>query len=180
MKVVVASKNPAKINAAAAVLQNLSTSIQLSGVETPSGVSEQPRSDEETLSGAVNRAETALRQTGADLAIGLEGGVQEQGGVLYLCNWGALASHDGPVITAGGARIPLPEEIARRVQAGEELGPVMDNYANEAGIRRHKGAVGVLTAGLVNRESMFEHVVRLLIGQYQFRSEAVATRVNEH
>lgn len=180
MRVVIASKNPAKINAAEIVLQLLDTEITLESMEVDSGVSAQPMSDEETRFGAINRATGALARSGADLAIGLEGGVDESEGILYLCNWGALASVNGAVITAGGARIPLPSEIAEHIVAGEELGPVMDRFANETGIRKHKGAVGVLTDGFINRESMFKHVVRLLVGQYQFRGRSVATHANEH
>ena len=45
-----------------------------------------------------------------------------------LCNWGALILPDGNEFTAGGAQIPLPEEIAEELLAGKELGPVIDSY----------------------------------------------------
>lgn len=165
----IASKNPAKINAVSSVLKNLEWTVDLSAVDAESDVSAQPFSQQETRQGAVNRAKAALGDF--EFAIGLEGGVYEMDGTLYLCNWGALATQDGRLYTAAGAQIPLPEEIAAELNNGKELGPVMDDFANESGIRQHKGAIGILTDGLVNRGEMFGHVVKLLIGQYQRNSD---------
>ena len=161
----IASKNSSKINAVADAMKVLGYAFDLTSAESASGVSDQPRSLEETRLGAINRAKT-LSAESVDIAIGLEGGVYELEGEMYLCNWGALATNDGKIYTAAGAQLPLPEEIAEKLRAGSELGPVMDAYANESGIRHHKGAVGVLTAGVVNRDEMFSHIVKLLLGQY--------------
>lgn len=169
IRAAIASKNPAKINAVSSVLANLNWSVDLSAIDAESEVSAQPFSQQETRQGAVNRANNALGDN--DFAIGLEGGVYEMEGALYLCNWGALAAKDGRLFTAAGAQIPLPEEIAIKLRTGIELGPVMDDYANESGIRHHKGAIGILTDGFVNRGEMFSHVVKLLIGQYQRDSD---------
>ncbi|RNF40801.1 DUF84 family protein [Planococcus salinus] len=170
LQVAVASKNAAKIKAVEAVLEELEFDFALASVETDSGVAAQPLSQIETRRGAINRAQQALGE-GMDFAIGLEGGVYELEETMYLCNWGALAAANGQLLTAGGAQIRLPEEIGRQLKNGMELGPVMDRYANETGIRHHKGAVGILTAGLVNRNEMFEHVVKLLMGQYLRHSD---------
>ena len=164
-QIAIASDNPAKINAVSTVLTDIGFHFNLQHAETDSGVSAQPFSLEETRLGAVNRAKLALTD-GLDAAIGLEGGVFELEGVVYLCNWGAFFTKEGALYTAAGAQIPLPEDIAVLLREGNELGPVMDDYAQETGIRKHKGAVGILTAGLVNREEMFQHIVKLLMGQY--------------
>ncbi|HSP21896.1 MAG TPA: DUF84 family protein [Planococcus sp. (in: firmicutes)] len=161
----IASKNPSKINAVADAMEGLGYAFDLTSAEAASGVSEQPRSLAETRLGAVNRAKT-LSAESVDIAIGLEGGIYELDGEMYLCNWGALATNDGKTYTAAGAQIPLPEEIASKLREGGELGPIMDAYADEIGVRHHKGAVGVLTTGFVNRDEMFSHIVKLLLGQY--------------
>ena len=161
----IASKNPAKINAVASTMEGLDYEFELASAEADSGVSDQPKSLAETRLGAINRAKTMSAES-VDIAIGLEGGIYELEGEMYLCNWGALATNDGKIYTAAGAQLPLPEEIAEKLRAGGELGPVMDAYVNESGVRHHKGAVGVLTAGVVNRDEMFSHIVKLLFGQY--------------
>ena len=84
-----------------------------------------------------------------------------------MCNWGALVTNSGEVFTAMGAGIPLPNEIAEKLRAGAELGPVMDVYTNRKGIRHAEGAIGVFTDGLITRSMMFEHIMSLLIGQYE-------------
>lgn len=167
MKIIIGSKNPAKITAVKNSLQHLDA--EFIPMDIPSGVNAQPFSDEETIRGAVNRAVNALKQGNGDIGIGLEGGVQETSHGLLICNWGALASNDMEPIIAGGARFLLPEEVAVRLRGGEELGPVMDDYANKKNVRKHEGAIGIFTNGLINRVEMFTHVMNLLIGQYTYR-----------
>ena len=166
VKVAVASKNPAKIEAVSSILKELAMPAEVEAVEVESGVSNQPFSQQETMQGAMNRARNALAVVKADMAFGLEGGVHEIAGRLYLCNWGALADHQGNIWTAAGAQIELPEAITAQLRNGKELGPVMDAYAGEFGIRRHKGAIGILTGGLINRSEMFGHIVKILMGLY--------------
>lgn len=167
MKVAVGSKNPAKISAVEEAFKEFP--YEIIAVDAESGVSDQPMSDEETIKGAINRAIQAAEQGSADIGIGLEGGVQQTPFGLMLCNWGALAVKGMEPIIAGGARIPLPMEIAQRLLAGEELGPVMDDYAKKQNVRKNEGAVGILTNGQINRSEMFTHVMQLLVGQYEYQ-----------
>ncbi len=77
LTVVVASKNPVKINAAIGGLKSMVPELKLIAepVVVPSGVADQPLSDEETLTGAINRVENAyIAYPQADLWIGIEGG----------------------------------------------------------------------------------------------------------
>lgn len=164
MKIIIGSMNPAKITA---VKNSFTHEDEIIALDISSGVREQPFSDEETIKGAINRAIGALNQGNGDIGIGLEGGVQETSYGLFICNWGALVSNEGEPIIAGGARIPLPEEVAIRLRAGEELGPVMEDYAKKKNVRKQEGAVGIFTNGLVNRSEMFSHVMNLLVGQYK-------------
>lgn len=169
MKIIIGSKNPAKITA----VKNsfLQQNGQFISMDIPSGVSAQPFTDEETIQGAINRAMGALKQGNGDIGIGLEGGVQETSHGLLICNWGALAAIDREPIIAGGARFLLPEEVAVRLRAGEELGPVMDDYAQMKNVRKHEGAVGIFTNGLINRVDMFTHLMNLLVGQYMYQQQ---------
>jgi inosine/xanthosine triphosphatase len=167
MKIIIGSKNPAKNQAVKNAFRD--GNFEFISLDIPSGVNEQPFSDEETINGARNRAVNALQQGNGDIGIGLEGGVQETGHGLLLCNWGALASKDFEPIIAGGARLLLPEEIATRVRAGEELGPVMDEYAKMQNVRENEGAIGIFTNGSVNRIKMFTHIMNLLVGQYGYK-----------
>lgn len=166
MKIAAGSTNQAKVQA----VQNIFSGYSIIECNVASNVNEQPFSDEETITGAINRAKNALLEVGADIGIGLEGGVTETKAGLLLCNWGALVTanpEERPII-AGGARILLPLEISERLREGAELGPVMDDYCQKENIRSHEGAIGIFTNGYMNRVEMFTQVVRLLRGQLEY------------
>jgi inosine/xanthosine triphosphatase len=174
MIVAIGSKNPAKINAVKLAFQEIHKEVTVMPMDVDSGVSEQPFSDDETIKGAKSRAENCFKEHDVEIAIGLEGGVTETEYGLCVCNWGALVQKGKSPIIAGGARIFLPDEISNRLRAGEELGPVMDAYANKKNVRKKEGAVGIFTNGLVTRDEMFVHVMKLLIGQYQYKNMIVS------
>lgn len=167
LKVAIGSKNPAKVHA---VRESYGSAAEIIEVEAPSGVSDQPFSDEETIEGAVNRAGSCLKQSDAAIGIGLEGGVVQTKYGLFVCNWGALADRKGDILIAGGARVPLPDQIAKRLIAGEELGPVMDDFTQKEDIRKKEGAIGVFTNERITRAEMFRHIMNMLIGQYEFKN----------
>lgn len=163
--IAIGTKNKAKTAAVEVVAAQYFEQCTFTHISVPSGVSEQPFSDAETRQGAINRAIHAREATGADMGFGLEGGVYELDGVMYCCNWGAVALQDGTVISSSGASFVLPEEIAVKLRNGEELGPVMDVFTKTKDSRHHVGAIGIFTEGLVDRKVMFEHIVTLLMGQ---------------
>ena len=168
MNIAIGTTNKAKIGAVETVVQQFFDHAEFTYHQAASEVSEQPRTTEETRQGAINRAKNTRIATDASLSFGLEGGVTEIEGVMYVCNWGALVVEDGTVFTAAGAQIVLPEEVAGEIRKGKELGPVMEAYTERRDIRQHAGAVGIFTNGLVNRQKMFEHIITLLVGQYLF------------
>lgn len=161
-KIIVGSQNQAKLTA----VKQIFSKATVIGQSAPSGVSDQPLSDGETLTGAINRAKYCQRLEGNTIGIGLEGGVMQLNNQCFLCNWGALVDQEGLIYIASGARIPLPEPIAKELQAGLELGDIIDQYASKINVRQNEGAIGILTNNEVSRSSMFEHIVKQLKGQY--------------
>jgi len=155
MKIAVGSTNPVKATAVRQVALQKWPDAEVTAVNVPSGVSEMPMSDAEAISGARNRALAAKTALGADLGIGLEGGVQLADGRLLLCGWVVVVDGNGREGVGGAGRLPLPPIIADRVLAGEELGPVMDDLVAGHNTKQKGGAVGALTAGLVPRADAF-------------------------
>lgn len=174
MKIAIGTKNKAKVGAVETIVSQYFTDVQFEHVDVASEVSVQPFSNEETRQGAINRARNAFIATHADISFGLEGGVEEIDGVMYCCNWGAVALKDGTMLSSAGAQFALPEKIAIELRSGRELGPVMDVYTNEQNIRHNAGAIGIFTNGLIDRKEMFEHIVKLLIGQVLFKEHQQA------
>ena len=80
-KIVVASKNPVKINAVRDAFEKMFPNevFNMEGISVSSGVSDQPISDTETLQGALNRAGNAEKENlHADFWVGIEGGIEEK------------------------------------------------------------------------------------------------------
>ncbi len=169
MKVGIGTTNKAKVGAVISVVtKHFHEILTFEHISVDSGVSAQPMSAEETRLGAMNRARKTLEETNADMAFGLEGGVTMIDDIMYLCNWGALALTNGQVLTAAGAQIPLPKEIAAQIIAGRELGPVMDEFVHQLDTSQNVGAIGIFTDGMIDRKEMFEHILQQLVGQYFF------------
>ncbi|PEA74798.1 inosine/xanthosine triphosphatase [Bacillus wiedmannii] len=164
MKVVVGSKNKTKVGAVEKVWKD----VTITSLSVPSGVANQPFTDEETMQGAVNRAKRALQEGEAQIGIGLEGGVMKTEHGLFMCNWGALATSTGKTFVAGGARIKLPDDFLAPLEAGKELSEVMEEFVQRKDIRSHEGAIGIFTDDYVDRTELFVHVVKLLVGQYKY------------
>lgn len=171
MRIGVGSGNPVKRRAVEAVVDGEAGAAGRATVEAvavDSGVSEQPSGHPETIRGAENRARNVIAADAEfDLGVGIEGGVAEFEGTegLYLVMWAAVT--DGDEVGRGaGPAIRLPDAIAHRVRAGEELGLVMDDELDEEGVARGRGAAGVLTGGRVDRTAALETAVAGAMGPF--------------
>ena len=159
-RVAVGSTNPVKIAAVRAVIRELAPGASIDGVRVASMVADQPFGDEETIRGALTRARSAREALGAEIGVGLEGGVVEGAdGQMRTCAWAAVASHDGREGVGGSLAMLLPEQVATWVRDGLELGLAMDRLIDARGTKHGKGAVGILTAGLVDRQRAYEVLV---------------------
>lgn len=176
MNIAVGSTNPVKVKAVRTVIARVWPEAVVWPVDVYSGVREMPQSDDETITGARNRAITARELLGADMGVGLEGGVHQDMRGLFLQGWVVAVDDHGREGVAAAARLPLPPMIARRILAGEELGPVMDDLLNEQNVKQKDGAVGVLTAGLVPRVDAFAMAVAYALAPFvspQFYGQSI-------
>ena len=164
--VVVGSTNPVKIAAAMAVIERSGSGARVRGLTVPSGVRDQPEGDAETIRGATQRARAALEASDADFGIGIEGGVVEEEGHMRTCAWAAVVSRDGRVGVGGSLAMTLPDRVATLVRGGMELGHAMDRMTGMSDTKHKAGAVGVLTAGLVDRQRAYEALVTYALAQF--------------
>ena len=149
--------NPVKIGAVHTVFHALSRGARVEGAAVASTVRDQPVGDDETIRGAVARARAAREALGADLGVGIEGGVVEvPGGDMRTCAWAAVVDANGRRGIGGSLAIPLPQRVANLVRGGLELGHAMDRLIGQHDTKRGQGAVGILTAGLVDRQRAYE------------------------
>ncbi|MCL9814702.1 DUF84 family protein [Natranaeroarchaeum aerophilus] len=166
MNVGVGSTNPVKIGAVEAAFSEL-PGVQVEGIAVDSRVPEQPWGRAETIEGAENRARCALDAGSYDLGVGIEGGVEVVDEIpgLSLIMWAAVTDGDR-LVRGGGPTLPLPGRVGERLQAGEELGPILDDELDRENVARQEGAAGVLTGDTISRESALVHAVAGAIGPF--------------
>ena len=177
MRLVIASKNPVKIAAALEGFQRMfpSNTYKTHGISVPSGVSDQPFSDKETLQGALNRAKNAQEQDPeADYWVGIEGGVEDthdqMPGTLQSFAWVVIIDRDRARIgKARTASFYLPEEVAKLVRGGMELGHADDAVFGTSNSKQNNGSVGLLTGDVLNRESYYVQAVILALIPFKNR-----------
>ena len=156
-KVIVASKNPVKVQSArvgfSAFFPNMDWEVQ--GFSIPSGVSDQPMSDEETLQGAMNRANTAKSEhPDAHFWVGIEGGCALKDKKMWVFAWVVLCSR-GRFSKAKTSMFALPEKISTLVQEGVELGIATDIVFGKENTKHSQGVVGMLSKGLIDRTQYY-------------------------
>ena len=166
-RIAVGSTNPVKLAAVRAVLTRLVPSITIEPVAVASGVPDQPFGDEETIRGAIERARAAREKLDGDFGVGLEGGVVEiSDGSMRTCAWAAVVSRSGRHGVGGSLAMPLPESVAKLIRAGAELGHAMDQLTGMSNTKHSSGAVGILTAGLVDRQGAYEVLVAYALAPF--------------
>jgi inosine/xanthosine triphosphatase len=163
--IAVASTNPVKIQA---VLEGFrfifpKEEWQTVSVEVPSGVSHQPMSDAETLTGALNRARSAQKSLPeADTWVGIEGGVEDLKEDMFAFAWVAVIS-DSQTGQARSGSFMLPPAVARLVREGKELGTADDIIFGRENSKQKNGAIGLLTDDAIDRKALYQHAVVLAL-----------------
>jgi inosine/xanthosine triphosphatase len=173
IRITIGSKNPVKIAAANKAISLLLPDAEVicQAMHAPSGVADQPMTDSETKTGAINRARYCEQQArtfpelSADLYIAMEGGVDhfEHGAATYAY---MAIIYQGKLSIGRSAQLPLPESVYRALEAGEELGHVMDRLFNTVNIKQKGGAIGLFTHGKASRESVYTQAIVLAMAPF--------------
>ena len=163
--VIIASKNPVKINAVKIAFNQMFPSdvFEFNGLEVSSDVSDQPLSDSETLQGAINRSNNAKsKNSDADYWVGIEGGVDKKDNQMEVFAWIFIQSNDlqGKARTA---TFNLPKKIIELIDSGMELGDADDIVFNRKNSKQKNGAVGILTGDLIDREKYYAHAITMAL-----------------
>jgi len=159
--VIVASKNPVKIDACQLGFQKVfpSQNFNFLGHYIDSGVSDQPMSDKETLKGALNRAANAKRlYPAAEYWVGIEGGIEELDQNLMAFAWIVILNKNkkGQARTAG---FFLPPKVSDLIRDGIELGEADDKIFGQNNSKQKGGAIGLLTNNLIDRKGLYSEAI---------------------
>lgn len=137
----------------------------------PSGVSDQPLSEDETICGAINRAKNVLPLVPeATLGLGLEGGLTYDD--VYTHQWYLLsvcAAWDGKQLFLGkGLSFPIPHHVGERIHLQQlELRVIIDELSGTVGSNHREGAYGLFTDGQITRTNVFRDAVLAAITPFQ-------------
>ena len=163
--IVVASHNPVKANATLASFERMfpGTEFLLKTVSVESGVSEQPMSENETLRGAENRADSARQAVpDADFWVGIEGGIEDLSHGMLAYAWIVVLADEAEGKGRTGGFL-LPESVASLVREGVELGHANDRVFCRENSKQQEGAIGLLTGNILDRTELYEHGVILAL-----------------
>ena len=156
LDVVVGSANHVKVEAVRSVMERIFGSVRVTGMETPSGVPDQPH-EAETRQGAINRARAAIGDH--DLSVGIEAGVFEKEDGLYDYQFCAILDRSGKLTVGTGSGFMYPPSVADLVRKGKTVSEAMNEVFGQEDIGHGQGAVGYLSRGLLERKALTEQSV---------------------
>ena len=172
-RVLVGSKNEPKIAAVRAAIDAFVPGVDVSGVNVPSGVAEQPVGFEEIVRGARNRAGAAVDAGDCDLGVGIEDGLVSLpngagAGTEEMMNIGCAAVSDGQRVSVGfSSGFAYPPAVSEEaVRESAPIGELFDRMWRERSGERERipsaktsGNIGKLTDGVLPREEYARHAV---------------------
>lgn len=169
LKIAVASRNPVKLEAAGTAFGRVfpDREIEVVSISATSGVADQPMSDDETRQGAVNRARGAIAEAAdADYGVGMEGGIERSGDGYRAFAWMVVVDQGGKLGESRSVTLPLPPAVSELIDSGLELGEANDRVFNTHNSKQAGGAYGLLTNGLLTRESVYRDTLCVALAAF--------------
>lgn len=172
LRVAIGSQNKAKNLAVATAFERAfsGSTIETQGFDVASGVAAQPTTEEESIQGAINRAQAALAQFSlADYGVGLEGNTVTIADKMFLHGWVAIVQRQSSQVGIGhSSGIELPTSIKEGIESGEELGPLLQHILNDTDntVRHSLGTNGILSGGLYTREQEFIDATTVALARF--------------
>ncbi|MCB9820728.1 inosine/xanthosine triphosphatase [Candidatus Nomurabacteria bacterium] len=168
MRIKVGSQNDVKVGAVREAIRdyNFLSNAEVSGLEVSSEISEQPKSLDETIRGAMNRARNAFQN--CDYSFGLEDGLMKvpntKTDYMNVC---ACAIYDGQNYHVGlSSAFEYPYDVTRLVfdegldinQAFHRVGLTENPKVGSA-----EGAIGILTHGRLLRKEYTKQAITMAL-----------------
>lgn len=169
MQFAVGSTNKAKVSAVVEILKDYPhlAHAGVTSLKTDSGVSDQPKSLEETVEGATNRARAAKGD--ADYGIGIESGLiavpKTKSGYMDIC---ACAIYDGKDFHLGLSSawdFPDPKITDLIMNHGMNMSEAINHFGltSNPDIGSAEGAIGIMTKGRVDRKEYTKQALRMAL-----------------
>ena len=169
MKVNVGSQNKAKVWAVAEILEEYEQlkDAQVDGIAVGSGVSAQPKSLDETITGAKNRARDAYQNCA--YAVGIESGLmhvpQSKSGYMDVCVCAIYDGNEYHIGLSSAWEFPDRSVTNLMVKDGLDMSEAITKawYTKNPNIGSDEGAIGILTKGRIDRKEYTKQAVRMAL-----------------
>lgn len=169
MKINIGTTNKAKIEAVCEILKEYPhlSAAEVAGVQTDSGVSDQPKSLDETIEGAMNRARTAKGD--AEYGLGIESGLMavpnSKSGYMDVC---ACMIYDGKEFHLGLSsawEFPDPNVTKLMLEKGMDMSQAANHVGltNNPAIGSAEGVISLLTNGKIDRKEYTKQALRMAL-----------------
>lgn len=161
MRIVVGSKNPTKIEGARLAFEQFFGKVEVESLEVKT--KDQPF-DEETIEGAIRRAELSYKKD-FDFSVGIEAGLFRVPKTMsgYM-DFQVAAIYDGEHFTLGfGPGFEYPIEVVESAKAGVEVGKTMEKISGIEGIGKKFGAIYFLSKGVISRIELSKIAVTMAL-----------------
>lgn len=154
MKILIGTKNPAKIKGAEDAFSEYFDDIEVIDIDVKSLVSDEPINDEIYI-GAKNRVDNLIKYAKensiyADYYLGIESGMTNRLGKWVITNIAVIKNRDGDESFGTSASYPIPDKYIDEIME-TSLGEVIDKIFNEQDLRTKKGSINFLTHEKINR-----------------------------
>jgi inosine/xanthosine triphosphatase len=160
-RIVVCSKNPNKVNAAFEIFEEHTkyAPFEIESKAIDSGVTHQPMSLEETIQGAINRAQNGFNE--CFCSIGIECGLVKVHGKTFMISACSIYRGDQHYIGLSSG-FTLPESVVGHLCEGETLNEaaLKSGFTTNPELGKAQGMIGVLTKGEINRKDLTKQAIR--------------------
>lgn len=148
MKILIGTKNPAKIKGAEDAFSEYFDDIEVIDIDVKSLVSDEPINDEIYM-GAKNRVDNLIKYAKensiyADYYLGIESGMTNRLGKWVITNIAVIKNRDGDESFGTSASYPIPDKYIDEIME-TSLGEVIDKIFNEQDLRTKKGSINFLS-----------------------------------
>ncbi len=172
MRVAIGSQNPVKLEAVNQAFGLYFDEIEIVPVSVDSGVQPFPMSQQETLTGAQNRAQKAwVADNSIDYAVGIEAGVFSIKTHFLVQGFAAVRKDDEVGLGCSVAFEVSPNLIAKIDPASDRSKQTIEQLLGRSDIFHEEGVIGVLTQNQLTRTQILRDAVicalpRFLLPQY--------------
>jgi inosine/xanthosine triphosphatase len=171
MRINIGSLNPVKVEAVKDTIKQYGffKDAKIVPIESESEVSGQPKSLNETITGAKNRAKNCFQN--CDYSIGIESGLIETNEPRTKhMNFCVCAIYNGKKFALGfSPAFPLPKIFSDSIAIGKEVDAVAyeTKQTDNPGIKKESGIIGIWTKGIVTRKDYTIPAIQMALIELQ-------------